>query len=74
MKMLKIETFVDNKHEGTVRIPLALATIIAKPFLKKVGKENAHAIQEALNIKDYQGVILEVEDHQDNEKVVFSID
>ncbi|SEF94211.1 hypothetical protein [Vibrio hangzhouensis] len=73
MRALQIETFTNGKREDTVKVPVSLAKVALSPLLAKLNSNQADLIVSALNSNDISGVILEIEEHQENEKVVFSI-
>ncbi|MGF1694416.1 hypothetical protein L4C54_01935 [Vibrio lamellibrachiae] len=73
MKTLKIETFTLGEKEDTIKVPLALAKLAVSPFLKRLNSDQAEIVTTAMKSNDFLGVILEVEEHQSNEKIIFSI-
>ena len=73
MKALIIETFLHDEKEDKIKIPLVLAKLAVRPFLKNLNSEQTEIVSAAVNINDFQGVILEVEEYKTNEKVIFSI-
>ena len=74
MRKLTITTYINEELEGTIRIPLVLAKLISAPFLRRLNDEQSEAIGEALGLDDYQGVILDIEDHKKSERVVFTLE
>ncbi|WP_159654301.1 hypothetical protein [Vibrio atypicus] len=74
MSKLKIVTYKQGIEEGTIKIPLTLARMISTPFLNRLNSEQAQVIREAFDIKDYQGVILEIEEHKTDERIIFFIE
>ncbi|MBY6196835.1 hypothetical protein [Vibrio hangzhouensis] len=73
MRTLQIETFSNGVREDTVKVPVGLAKLALTPFLKKLSSKQADLIVSALNSHEISGVILEVEEHSNSEKVIFSI-
>ncbi|OIQ26512.1 hypothetical protein [uncultured Vibrio sp.] len=73
MKTLLIETFIDGNQDDTVKIPLTLAKVAINSFAKRFSVAQVDMIRSAIATDDFQGVILEVEEQQTNERVVLSI-
>ncbi len=73
MRTFKIETFTHGTKEDTIKVPLALAKVALTPFLKRLNDSQADILSSAITLDDHMGVILEIEEHQTSEKVVFSI-
>lgn len=84
MASLKIRTFKDGKTEPatTITIPLAIiryaSKIIPKKFTKALQEKgidiDTDTIVELSQNKDIRGTIVEIEDHQKNEKIVIAIE
>ncbi|WP_207061519.1 hypothetical protein [Motiliproteus sp. SC1-56] len=74
MRKLKIETYQGKEPTETIHIPLALVNVLAKMFAGKSHESVVSAINEAAKIKEFNGVVLEIEEHQNGgEKTIFSI-
>lgn len=79
MRKLKIETFESGKPESTIQIPVALAKILIKFLPKKLSsrfhenQDQLDALFSAIDSADTEGFLMEIDDHIENEKVIFSI-
>lgn len=79
MKTLKIEVFEDDRQEATIKIPVAVLKVASRLFprryLSSLDKNDVSLseILEAANSPEVSGRLIEIEDHQDNERVVVSV-
>ena len=78
MPKLKIEVFEDGAPSATITVPSWLMVAASKMLPRMVGKSlQDHIDLEQLvalaNDPNANGVIVDIEDHQDNERVVISI-
>jgi len=78
MAKIKIEVFEGGAPAATITVPSWVVTGASKILPKIVGKElrehvDIEQIAELIKNPQASGVILEVEDHKDNERVVISI-
>lgn len=79
MKSVKIEVFDGEEREATITIPVAVLRVAAKLFPRKYlsSLENNDVslsdILEAAASPEVAGRLIEIEDHQDNERVVISV-
>jgi|GEM_PF-2595425 len=79
MRKLQIETFECNQKSSTIHIPLVVAKSVINLFPNKLascfekGSLNLEMLLAAINSQDSQGMIMEIEDHKENEKVILSI-
>ncbi|REL26292.1 hypothetical protein DXX93_06645 [Thalassotalea euphylliae] len=80
MKMLKIEVFENNVKDTTIKIPLDVLKAISRVFPKKylsLLEAKSMGIEDlilAATNPDTSGTIVEIEDHQDNERVIISVE
>jgi hypothetical protein len=84
MASLKIRTFHDGNTEPktTITVPLAIiryaSKIIPKHFTKALQEKgidiDTDMIVELSQNKEIRGTIVEIEDHQKNEKIVITIE
>lgn len=84
MASLKIRTFKDGKTEPatTITVPLAIiryaSKIIPKKFTKALQEKgidiDIDMIVELSQNKEIRGTIVEIENHQKNEKIVIAIE
>jgi len=84
MASLKIRTFKDGKTEPatTITVPLAIihyaSKIIPKKFTKALQEKgidiDTDMIVELSQDKEIRGTIVEIEDHQKNEKIIIAIE
>jgi hypothetical protein len=78
MAKVKIEVFEAGAKSATITIPAWLVTGAAKFLPKVAGKDLKETIDidrlvEMAKDPSARGVVLEVEDHKDNERIVISI-
>lgn len=79
MRSVKIEVFDGEEREATTTIPVAVLRVAAKLFPRKYlsSLENNDVslsdILEAAASPEVAGRLIEIEDHQDNERVVISV-
>lgn len=79
MRSVKIEVFDGEEREATITIPVAVLRVAAKLFPRKYlsSLENNDVslsdILEAAASPEVAGRLIEIEDHQDNERVVISV-
>jgi hypothetical protein len=78
MAKLKIEVHEGGKPSATITIPLWLARTASKVLPSSLGKDmrkkiDIDAILQAAEDPEAHGVILQVEDHEDGDKVTISI-
>jgi hypothetical protein len=78
MPQLKIEVFEDGSPSATITIPSWLIAAASKMLPRMAGKSLQDRIDleqliELANDPNANGVIVDIEDHQDNERVVISI-
>lgn len=77
---LKIEIFEGDRKEATMKIPVAVLKVASKLFpskyLSSLDKNDVSLseILEAATSPEVSGRLIEIEDHQDNERVVISVD
>jgi hypothetical protein len=78
MAKIKIEVFEDRAPSATITIPVWVVSGAAKLLPKIAGKDlrehiDVEQIIELTKNPQANGVIMEIEDHKDNERVVISI-
>lgn len=79
MKNLKIEVFEGDRKEATIKIPVAVLRVASKlipsKHLSSLEKSDVSLseILEAAASPEVSGRLIEIEDHQDNERVVISV-
>lgn len=78
MPKLKIEVFEDGAPSATITIPSRLMIAACKMLPSMAGKSlqdriDLEQVAALANDPNANGVIVDIEDHQDNERVVISI-
>jgi hypothetical protein len=81
MRKLQINTYYLNSGEleESVSFPLGLAKVLANVLPKNIASkfdengEQLEALVKALKAAKSEGILLEVEDEKDNERIVFSV-
>lgn len=73
MKKLKIETFENNARKDTIQVSIVIAKLVLKSFVHNLSATNVATLKAAVSKSALEGVILDCDDHIQNERVVFSI-